>query len=403
MPAKLSTRARKLNPSATFRLARRAAELREQGKDVISFGLGEPDFDTPKAVRTAAHDAIESGKTHYTANEGIAPLRQAIRDAFEKDQGVSYEAKSEVLVTAGAKQAIANALLALVEEGDEVLVPAPYWLTYPEIVGFTDAAFKPVHTAAATGFELTIEELEKAVSKRSRLLILNSPNNPTGAVIARRRLKEIAAFVKQHDLLVISDEIYGPLTFGDESHSSITAVEAGMKERTIVCHGVSKAYAMTGWRLGYALAPAEIVSAMSKIQGHMTSNACSISQHAALAALQHCDADVEAMRVQFARRREILIERLGQVEGLTATPPDGAFYLFPSIATLLGKVSKGGVKLTGSSEFCQALLDEEQVSVVPGIEFGADDCFRISYAASEDALQKGCDRIARFVGSLTEG
>ena len=400
MTPKLTQRALRLKPSATFQLARKAQELREAGHDVISFGLGEPDFDTPEPIRRAAHEAIDSGQTHYTANEGILPLRRAIRDAYERDQQVAYAAAGEVLVTAGAKQAIAHAVLALVEEGDEVLVPVPYWLTYPAIVGLAGAEFRPVETRAGDGFQLTREALEQAASPRSRLLILNSPNNPTGAVLRRESLSEIADFVCSRDLLVISDEIYGPLTYSGHPAVSIAAVRPELRERTVVCHGLSKAYAMTGWRIGYALGPAEIIGAMSRIQGHTTSNACSISQHAAVVALNQCGGAIESMRARFEQRRELVLERLGGLPGLEVSPPDGAFYLFPRIASLFGKQTRQGTVLNGSSDFCQALLEEQQVSLVPGIEFGADDCFRFSYAASEADLEQGCERIARFIGDL---
>ena len=367
---------------------------------MISFGLGEPDFDTPEPARRAAHEAIESGQTHYTANEGILPLRKAIRDAYEREQQVAYAAGSEVLVTAGAKQAIAHALLALIEEGDEVLVPAPYWLTYPEIVGLAGGTFRAVETRAEDGFHLTRQALERAASEKSRILILNSPNNPTGAVLDRERLAEIAEFVRQRDLAVISDEIYAPLTYAGRRAASITSVDPELRERTIVCHGFSKAYAMTGWRIGYALGPAEIIGAMARIQVHTTSNACSISQHAAIAALDHCGDATESMRARFEERRELVLLRLGGLEGLELSPPEGAFYCFPRIAALLGRKTAAGTVLTGSSDFCQALLDEQQVSLIPGVEFGADDCFRLSYAASREDLEKGCARIARFLEEL---
>lgn len=400
MPSKLTARVRNLKPSATFRLARRAAELRESGQDVISFGLGEPDFATPEKARVAAHDAIESGKTHYTANEGILPLRTAIRNAFEADQGVGYQAAGEVLVTAGAKQAIAHALLALVEKGDEVLVPAPFWLTYPEAIVLCDGVMKSVATRAEDGFHLDAAQLDQACTDRSKVLILNSPNNPTGAVLDRGHLEAIAEVVCRRDLMVISDEIYGPLTYEGRSHISIAAISPELADRTIVCHGFSKAFAMTGWRLGYALGRAEYIGAMGRIQGHTTSNACSISQYAAIAALEQCGDQTRAMRDEFARRRELTLERLAAIEGLAASPPEGAFYVFPRITDLIGSSTPAGQEIRDSSTFCEALLDEALVSVVPGLVFGADDCIRISYAASDEMLNNGLDRIGNFVAGL---
>lgn len=400
MPFPLSRRARNLKASATFRLARRAQELREAGKDVLTFGLGEPDFDTPEPARAAAHRAIDEGQTHYTANEGLPALRAAISRSFERSQGVRYDPAGEILVTAGAKQALAHAMLALVDEGDEVLIPTPYWLSYPEQVTLAGGTVRWVETRAEDGFHLDGAAVDAVAGPKSKVLVLNSPNNPTGAVLDEARLKDIADVCIRRDLLVLSDEIYGALVYGGATHRSIAGVRPEMRERTIVCHGLSKSYAMTGWRLGFALAPREILAAMAKIQGHTTSNANSIAQHAAIAALDHCAADVERMRLAFEERRGLVHERLSSVEGLDVPVPEGAFYAFPSFAALVGRRTKSGVEIRGSASFCDALLDEALVSVVPGGEFGADHAFRLSYAASLEDLARGCDRIASFVGSL---
>ncbi|MBI4880267.1 MAG: pyridoxal phosphate-dependent aminotransferase [Planctomycetes bacterium] len=401
MTMPLSDRARNLKPSATFRLAQRAQELKSAGKDVLSFGLGEPDFPTPERVRAAARAAIEAGATHYTANEGILPLRKAICDVFKADQGVVYDPGKEVIVTAGAKQAIANALFAMVQEGDEVLIPGPYWLSYPEMVSLCGAEARFVPTHARDGFRLSAEELEKACSPRSRVLILNSPNNPTGAVLDAERLDAIAEVVLRRDLYVVSDEIYGPLVYGGVRHRSITAVRDGLRERTVVCDGVSKSFAMTGWRLGWALGPREVIGAMSSIQSHTTSNASSISQHASLEALKHCREEVEPMRAEFERRREMVLARMRSMRGLELDPPEGAFYVFPRVAAFYGRTSRGGVRITDSASFCEALLNDALVSVVPGGVFGDDDCFRLSYAASVKEIQAGLERIAAFLDGLS--
>jgi aspartate aminotransferase len=397
MQERLTRRVRRLQPSATFTLARRALELKAAGKNVISFGLGEPDFDTPEPARAAAHRAIDSGKTHYTANEGIPELRRAIADWFAADQGVRYRPENEVLVTAGAKQGLAHAILALVEEGVGVLVPRPYWLTYPELIEFAGGVTQFVPTHAENGFHLEVEDLERVADARSRVLILNSPNNPTGAVLDERRLRAIAGFCRERDLFVISDEIYSALVFGEARHRSIVGADQTMRERTVVLNGMSKAFAMTGWRLGFALAPEPIMSALSRIQSHTTSNASSISQHAALGALAHCSSDVESMRRAFAERRQRVLEWLSCLAALDVPNPEGAFYVFPSVRKLLGRRSAGGARLTDSASFCEALLNEVLVSVVPGTVFGVDDGFRLSYAASLQELEEGCRRIARFV------
>jgi len=399
MPLDLSRRARNLKPSATFRLARRARELQAEGKDVLSFGLGEPDFDTPPAAREAAHRAIDEGKTHYTTNEGIEPLRNAIADHFERTQGVRYDPASEIMVTAGAKQALAHAMFALIDDGDEVLVPAPYWLSYPEQVTLAGGVLVPVPTRADEGFRPDAAAIAAAVTTRTKMLILNSPNNPTGAVLDEERLAAIAAVCVERDLIVLADEIYGALVYGGATHRSIAAAE-GMRERTIVCQGFSKSFAMTGWRLGYALAPAEVLGAMARIQSHTTSNANSIAQYAATTALRECADDVEAMRRQFEARRTVVHEQLSAIDGLSVPTPEGAFYVFPTIGTLFGRKTPTGRTIDGSTAFCEALLDEALVSVIPGIEFGEDRCFRLSYAASTENLLEGCARIAKFVTAL---
>lgn len=400
MPPTLSLRAQKLSASETFRLARRAQELREAGKNVLAFGLGEPDFDTPARVREAAKAAIDRGETHYTANEGILPLRQAIAEHLQQDLELAYDARTDILVTAGAKQAIANALLALVEEGSEVLVPAPYWVTYPELIRFCGAEMHVVPTTEATGYHLTAEALERAVTPKARVLVLNSPNNPTGAVLGRRELALIAEVCCRHDLAVVSDEIYGPLTYGAEGHASIAAA-AGMRERTIVCNGMSKAFAMTGWRLGYAAGPAAVIGAMGRIQSHMTSNASSISQHAALTALRECRGEIAAMRSAFDHRRRNVTEWLRAVPGFELSEPEGAFYAFVRLGALIGKTSPSGIAIRDSASFCEALLVDGLVSVVPGSAFGIEGCFRLSYAAALESLQEGCARIREFVRRLT--
>jgi len=400
MTPHLSQRAKRLNPSATLTLARRSAEMQARGLPILSFGLGEPDFDTPIRVKDAAVDAIRRGETHYTANEGILPLRRAISEWLQDEQGVHYDPGSEILVTAGAKQAIAQALMALIDLDTEVLLPVPYWVTYPELIHFCGGIAREIKTSAETGYHLAAKDVAAAIGPNTRALILNSPNNPSGAVLTRDELCAIAEVVIAHDLIVISDEIYGPLVYGDSKHVSIAAVDPRMRERTIVCHGMSKAFAMTGWRLGFAAGPKPLLEAMGRIQSHLTSNASSIAQHAALKGVKDCRSDIPPMREEFDRRRRLVLERLSAIPGIRLPVPEGAFYAFPTVRDLFGKTSPRGVTITGSTTFCDALLDEGLVSVVPGESFGVDDAFRLSYAASYENLEEGCERIRRFVSSL---
>ncbi len=401
MPERLSKRAQSLRPSDTFRLARRAAELKSAGKDVLAFGLGEPDFDTPDPVRAAAKAAIDRGETHYTANEGILPLRQSVVRWLANDQGLAYDPNGEVLITAGSKQAIAQALMALVGDGDEVLIPSPHWVTYPELVAFCGGVVKFVKTDAKDGFRLTADRIEAALSPRSRVLVLNTPNNPTGAVIDPKDLAAIGELVVARDLFVVSDEIYGVLTYDGVQHASPAAGHPGLRARTILCSGMSKAFAMTGWRLGFACGPREVLDAMDRIQSHFTSNASSISQHAALAALESGAGSVAAMRAEFDRRRQLVCERMRGLDGFELTPPRGAFYAFPRIAGLYGRRSPGGRVIDGSFAFVEALLDEALVSLMPGAIFGEDACVRLSYAASYASLERGLARIEQFVKGLS--
>lgn len=400
MTPTLSRRAKNLRPSATFRLAKLAQELKSAGKDVLSFGLGEPDFPTPSRVCQAAIAAIERGEHRYTANEGVLPLREAIASFLFDEQGLRYDPRTEILVTAGAKQAVSNALMVLVDDGDEVLLPVPYWVTYPEVIGFCGGTTKLVPTRPDDGFHVRAEDIEKACTPRTKVLVLNSPNNPTGAVLAKEELQAIADVARRKDLTVVSDEIYGPLVYGDARHVSIAATDAQSRQRTVICHGMSKAFAMTGWRLGFAAGPAAIVEAMSHLQGHTTSNASSIAQHAAVRALRECRDDVPPMRVEFARRRALVVERLSAIDGFQLSPPAGAFYAFPTISRLFGRRSPGGVEIRDAASFCEALLAEALVSVIPGEAFGTKDAIRLSYAAAYESLEQGCERIGRFVASL---
>lgn len=400
MEKRLSRRAREIPPSQTLRLARRAQELRTAGRDVISLGLGEPDFDTPAPAREAAKRAIDAGHTHYTANEGIAELRAAIASKFAREEGVRYEPDGEILCTAGAKQAVAHALLALVDPGDEVIVPRPYWLTYPEQVRIAGGVAKFIDTRAEEGFVPTAESVDEAVTPRTRALVVNSPHNPTGAVWDASALRALGEAAARHGLFVVSDEIYAPLVYDGKEAPSFVRACPSLRDRTVVCRGMSKAYAMTGWRLGYALGPRDVVAAMSRIQSHTTSNPNSIAQYAALAALEECDDDIRRMREAFAARRRLVLERLGVIDALSAPTPHGAFYVFVDVSKTLGRTSPAGRTLEDDEGFCEALLEEASVSLVPGAAFGAPGFARLSYAASEETLAQALDRIEGFVREL---
>lgn len=365
----------------------------------MTFGLGEPDFDTPEPARRAAIAAIESGHTHYTANEGILPLRHAIADWQREEQGLVYDPAKEVLVTAGAKQAIAQALLALVDDGDEVLVPTPFWVSYPEQVGLALGTVRYVETREEERFHVLADDIDRAVTDRTRVLILNSPNNPSGAVLSRDELAAIAEVAIRRDITVISDEIYGPLTY-NAPHVSIASISPDMRERTIVCHGMSKGFAMTGWRLGFAAGPAAVIQAMGSLQGHLTSNASSISQYAALEAVRTCRGHTEAMRAEFDQRRRYVTERLRAISGLKVSDPEGAFYAFFTIHDLYGSQTPAGTRIHDSASFCAALLDEGLVSLVPGSVVGCENAVRLSYAASMSDLEEGLRRIHEFVRGL---
>lgn len=400
MTLPLSTRILRMGDSATLKLAKRSQELREQGKDVLSFGLGEPDFDTPAGAREAAKAAIDRGETHYTANEGILSLRQAVARTLHDEIGLDYDPKKQILITNGSKQAIAQALLSIVNVGDDVIIPSPYWVTYPELVKFAGGNPVYVPCPADQRFHLDAKALEAACTDRTRVLLLNSPNNPSGAVLSQDELAAIADVVVRHKLVVVSDEIYGCLVYGDRKHHSPAASLPAMRERTIVCSGVSKAYAMTGWRIGYAAGPVEVIAAMNRLQGHLTSNPCSIAQHAAVAAFNECRGAVPPMREEFDKRRRLVVGHLSKLPGVRLPEPEGAFYAFADVGRLFGKTTSKGVVVSDSTTFCEAMLDEVLVSVVPGAAFGDDTCFRLSYAASQKTLEEGCARIAKFIGGL---
>ena len=385
---RVSARVRALRPSETLSLSARARELRARGESVVSFAAGEPDFDTPEHIRRAAIEAIDAGHTRYTDVAGTAALREAIAAKLARGNGLQYGPR-EIVVSNGAKHAIWNALFTLCEPGDEVLIPVPYWVTFPEIVRLVGAVPVPVAPSPGT-YKVTPADLDRAVTPRTRLLILNSPNNPSGAVYGREEIDAIAKVVLRHDLFVLSDEIYENLIYSGERHVSIAECP-GLRERTVLVNGVSKTWAMTGWRVGFAAAPADVAEGMERLQGQSTSNPSSISQQAALRALTGGMEQAYAMRDKFAARRDIVVEKLTRIPGLALRPPEGAFYAFPDLSERIRR-AKNGVK--DSVGLCDYLIDEARIVCVPGSAFGMEGHLRLSYAVGEREIHDGLDRMS---------
>jgi aspartate aminotransferase len=400
MRSLLSLRARSLQPSATIAVDARAKALAAQGVDVVNLTAGEPDFDTLRSARDGGIAAIDHGFTRYTAVPGIAELREAIARKLKDDNGLEYKA-AQVVVSNGAKQSIYNALMVLLDPGDEVVIPTPAWVSYPEMVKLAGGVPVTVDTQP-DGYRLEAGPLAAAITPRTKLIILNNPSNPTGVVYSDAELRMVAELAVSNDLYVISDEIYEKLTYGAE-FISIASLGPGILDRTVTVNGFSKAYAMTGWRMGYAAANSQIAEAMSSFQSQVTSGASSITQHAALAALKGDQAPVEAMRVQFDRRRRYVTGRLEEMPGVHLDGvPEGAFYIFPRVDELYGR-RVAGIEIDGSIRFAEALLEQSRVAVVPGLPFGSDRHVRLSYACSLETLTEGMDRFEAFARSLADG
>ena len=387
----------RLSPSMTFAMNQKSNDLKAKGIDIVNMTLGEPDFNTPEHVKAAARTALEENYTHYTPVGGSLSLREAISDKLQKENGLAY-APADILVSNGAKQSLCNVVMALIDEGDEVIIPAPYWVSYPQMVLLAGGTPVYVETGIEQGFKMTPEQLEKAITPRTRMLILCSPSNPTGAVYSKEELNALAEVVLRHeDLLVVSDEIYEHLNYVG-AHASIATVE-GMRERTVIINGVSKAYAMTGWRIGFLAAPKWIVSACSMLQGQYTSGPCSVSQKAAEEAWRGSQACVEEMRQAFERRRNLLVSLLREIPGLEVNVPDGAFYLFPKCSSYFGK-SDGTNVINTSTDLAMYLLEQGHVAVVGGDAFGAPEYFRLSYATSEEKIKEAAKRMAGALALL---
>ena len=392
-----SKRMARLSPSMTFAMNQMSNDLKAKGIDIVNMTLGEPDFNTPEHVKAAACTALEENYTHYTPVGGSLSLREAISDKLQKENGLAY-APADILVSNGAKQSLCNVVMALIDEGDEVIIPAPYWVSYPQMVLLAGGTPVYVETGIEQGFKMTPEQLEKAITPRTRMLILCSPSNPTGAVYSKEELKALADVILRHeDVLVVSDEIYEHLNYVG-AHASIASVE-GMRERTVIINGVSKAYAMTGWRIGFLAAPKWIVSACSMLQGQYTSGPCSVSQKAAEEAWRGSQACVEEMRQAFERRRNLLVGLLREIPGLEVNVPDGAFYLFPKCSSFFGKTD-GTKVIKTSTDLAMYLLERGHVAVVGGDAFGAPEYFRLSYATSEEKIVEAAKRMAGALALL---
>ena len=387
----------RLSPSMTFAMNQMSNDLKAKGIDIVNMTLGEPDFNTPEHVKAAACAALEENYTHYTPVAGSLSLREAISAKLQNENGLAY-GPGEILVSNGAKQSLCNVVMALIDEGDEVIIPAPYWVSYPQMVLLAGGTPVYVDTGIEQGFKMTPEQLEKAITPKTRMLILCSPSNPTGAVYSKEELKALADVVLRHeDLLVVSDEIYEHLNYVG-AHASIASVE-GMRERTVIINGVSKAYAMTGWRIGFLAAPKWIVSACSMLQGQYTSGPCSVSQKAAEEAWRGSQACVEEMRQAFERRRNLLVSLLREIPGLEVNVPDGAFYLFPKCSSFFGKTD-GTKVIKTSTDLAMFLLERGHVAVVGGDAFGAPEYFRLSYATSEEKIEEAAKRMAGALALL---
>ncbi len=398
MQNRVAKRMSAISPSLTLAISAKAKAMKQAGESVVNFGVGEPDFNTPDHIIQAAKVALDNGHTKYTPSSGLLPLRKAICEKFQKDNGLDYE-PSQIIVSNGAKHSIFNACYALLDEGDEVIIPEPYWLTYPEVVKVCGGVVKYLPCKKENKYKFNAEELAAAITPKTKLLIFNSPSNPTGAVYNEEEVRAIAKVCEEKEIFVLADEIYEKLCYNGVKPFSIAKCSEKMKDLTITVNGVSKTYAMTGWRVGYLAAPKDVAKAIDSFQSHATSNACSISQHATIEALKAPESEIAAMVEVFDKRREKLLKLIAEIDGVRAVEPDGAFYAMLVVGDLYGK-SYQGKKITNSIEFADLLLDSEKVATVPGVSFGADDCLRLSYSLGEAEMTEGLRRIQKFVSQL---
>ena len=386
---KLAARVGEVPPSITLAIAAKAKAMKAEGIDVCSLSTGEPDFDTPEHIKEAAKQALDAGKTKYGPVAGEPQLKAAIARKLRDDNNLNYQPEN-ILVTNGGKHSLYNLMVALIEPGDEVIIPAPYWLSYPEMVKLASGKPVIVRTDASTGYKITPEQLSQAITPKTKLFVLNTPSNPTGMVYTPAEIKALAEVIVDRDILVVSDEIYEKIIYDGAQHVSIGSLGKEIFDRTIISSGFAKGYSMTGWRIGYLAGPLELIKATSTIQGHSTSNVCTFAQYGAIAALESSQESVEKMRLAFADRREVIFELLDAIPGISCIKPDGAFYMFVNI-------SKTGMT---SLQFCDAFLEQQQVAVIPGIAFGADDHIRLSYATDLGTIKKAVERLDKFVRSI---
>ena len=396
----LSKTLERVKPSPTIMISAKAAELKAAGRNIIALSAGEPDFDTPDNIKNAAKAAMDAGKTKYTAPDGIPELKQAVCDKFKRDNGLEYS-KEQVSVSTGGKQVLYNALMATLNEGDEVVIPAPYWVSYPDMVLLAGGVPVAAETSMQTQFKLTADQLESAITPKTKWLIFNSPSNPSGAGYSWEEMKMITDVLMRHPhVWVMTDDMYEHLAYDNFEFCTPAQVEPRLYDRTLTVNGVSKAYAMTGWRIGYAAGPKELIGAMRKVQSQSTSNPCSISQWAAVEALNGPQDYIEMSRPVFEGRRNLVVKMLNEAEGISCPTPDGAFYVYPSIAECIGKATPSGVVIEDDEVFATQLLEDQGVAVVFGAAFGLSPNFRVSYATSEEELIDACGRIQAFCKSL---
>jgi aspartate aminotransferase len=392
---KISKRAQAVLDSATMAVATRAMELKAKGVDVVSFGAGEPDFDTPDYIKEAAIAAIKAGKTKYTATPGIPELRKAIAAKLEKENNLKY-APNQIIVNIGAKHSVYESMQAVLDPGDQVIMPAPFWVTYPEAIALAGAKPRVIKTKRSNDYKMTAAQLKKAISKKTAMVIINSPNNPGGFTYSPEELAELAKVLEGTDIWVLSDEIYEKLIYGDTEFVSFAALSQDAYNRTLTINGFSKAFSMTGWRLGYTAGPKDAIDAMGRLQSHMTQNPVSFAQTAAVAALQQESGQIEQMRIEFERRGKYMAERLNSIKGIVCPQPTGAFYCFPDVSKHYGRTI-GGANITDSLAFSSALLEQANVALVPGGAFGCEDNVRLSFATSIQQIEKGLGRIEKWL------
>lgn len=396
----LSKNLANIKPSPTIAVSQKAAELKAQGKDIIGLGMGEPDFDTPDNIKQAAIKAIQAGDTKYTAVDGTNALKKAIIAKFKRDNGIDYE-MNQITVGTGAKQVLYNAFMATLNQGDEVIIPAPYWVSYPDMVLLAGGNPVVVDSTAENNFKITAQNLEKKITSKTKWLVLNSPSNPTGSCYNKSELKALAEVLLKHPQVhILTDDIYEHLIFDNLEFATIAQVEPKLKDRTLTLNGVSKAYSMTGWRIGFAAGPASLIKAIATIQSQSTSSPSSISQAASVEALNGDQSYLKTNAKLFERRRDMVVKMLNEIEGIDCNIPNGAFYVFPSCQGLFGKKTKSGKVINDCNDFATYLLEEALVAVVPGVAFGASGFFRISYAAADDFLKDAMQRIAKACNAL---